>query len=159
MKEQLERQFAASTASTTSTSSVENKNIPAIERYGDSRQTATSHTLRQRLEMQWQVTDQALQNDECDVYQPASCGGQTCTTCHGQGHGACRFCQGTCTLRLRTIHDDGTVETANVACQICNATGRESCRACQGTGWVADWTSIGGVHVGGGGGSGGGLLP
>ena len=164
MKEQLERQFAASSSSSSSSTSATTAAaaaatmIPSVERYGDSSKTVTTTTLRHRLEMQWHVTEH-LHDDECDVYQPASCGGLACTTCQGRGHCACRFCQGARHLLLQTRHDDGTVETDTVACQICSASGQEACRSCQGTGWVADWTGIGGgVHVGGSGNSNG-LLP
>ena len=52
--------------------------------------------------MIWQQREEST---ECDIYEPITCGGQTCTTCSGTGHTTCRFCRGTKFLYLPITHD------------------------------------------------------
>lgn len=146
IQEQLERQFASSMSDPKDTivpgTSLAPNSIPASERHGDSTHTTTTTSLRQRLEMQWQL---ASHEEECDVYRPDTCGGQRCPTCHGQGTDTCRFCHGAGQLPMRAVHDDGTIDHIQLTCLVCNAAGHETCKSCQGTGWIADWTQNKGV--------------
>jgi hypothetical protein len=122
----------------------------------------------QRLEMIWQQREEST---ECDIYEPITCGGQTCTTCAGTGHTTCRFCRGTKFLYLPITHDvllspdhqnnrnddfeitqrppqqPPSKNSSYVSCSICHTTGTEICRTCQGSGWIAHWTQLG-VRVG-----------
>jgi hypothetical protein len=112
--------------------------------------TSTTSTVvdfgRRRLEMQWGLSAAA---DECDVYEPITCGGHACPSCAGQGSCPCRFCRGTGQLYLQLAATTTTSSRSPfVACSVCSAAGYEPCRPCQGSGWIADWTEIG-VRVGG----------
>jgi hypothetical protein len=181
LRVQLERQFQI--PSTTSTASEDNDRkttdtspkLPQLELEDITiaAQSSSSSMMSdfQRLEMIWQQREEST---ECDIYEPITCGGQTCTTCSGTGHTVCRFCRGTKFLYLPITSDvlltkdpDNNMRkddfevtqrplpkspaksknSSYVSCSICHTTGTEICRTCQGSGWIAHWTQLG-VRVG-----------
>lgn len=91
-------------------------------------------SMRQRLEMNWQLAEVA---EECDVNRPVTCGGSPCRVCRTSGRMACRFCHG------RMYNE----QLGNAHCTVCDACGTEVCSNCRGSGWVADWTAHG-THTG-----------
>jgi hypothetical protein len=123
------------------------ENIAPTETY------ATITEMRNRLEIQWQIM---IQDEECDVERPQTCGGRECASCHGTGSCPCRFCHGSGHIELRASSSSSSssssesqtnTQTFTVPCSICT-NGHETCKACQGSGWVAEWTDSG-VHAGG----------
>jgi hypothetical protein len=99
--------------------------------------------LRLRMEMQWQMTEAAV---ECDVYIPSTCGSDPCQDCNGQGFNECRFCRGTTVLWMRqpggaSEGNNNNDESSFTACKICQQ-GTERCRSCQGSGWVSGWAKL-----------------
>ena len=193
LRAQLERQFQmpSSISSSTTTNTVTNNEkesfetattSPPLEQEDitiasqSSSSSSTSNMMSdfQRLEMIWQQREEST---ECDIYTPVTCGGQTCTTCSGTGHTACRFCRGTKFLYLPITSDvvspdsnnnnhimrgddfeitqrpatpqppQSSKNTSYISCSICATTGTEICRTCQGSGWIAHWTQLG-VRVG-----------
>jgi hypothetical protein len=91
-------------------------------------------SMRQRLEMNWQLAEVA---EECDVFKPVTCGGSPCRVCRTSGRMACRFCHG------RMYNE----QLGHASCTICDERGTEVCSNCRGSGWVADWTAHG-THSG-----------
>jgi hypothetical protein len=100
--------------------------------------------LRLRMEMQWQMTEAAV---DCDVDNPSTCGSDPCQDCNGRGKIECRFCRGTTVLWMRQpggVRGDGdnNNDTSSFsACNICQK-GTEICRSCQGSGWVSGWAKL-----------------
>jgi hypothetical protein len=99
--------------------------------------------LRLRMEMQWQMTEAAV---ECDVYNPPTCGSDPCQDCNGQGFNECRFCRGTTVLWMRqppggSEGDNNKDKSSFTTCNICQQ-GTETCRSCQGSGWVSGWARL-----------------
>jgi hypothetical protein len=100
--------------------------------------------LRLRMEMQWQMTEAAV---DCDVDNPSTCGSDPCQDCNGRGRIECRFCRGTTVLWMRQpggVRGDGdnNNDTSSFsACNICQK-GTEICRSCQGSGWVSGWAKL-----------------
>lgn len=101
----------------------------------DTHGNVPSEQLRQRLEMQWRVASH-VQDDNCDVYQPHTCGGEPCQLCRGRGWNDCRFCHGTSVLWSRP-----SLATPPTSCKICHQ-GVETCASCKGSGWIASWTDL-----------------
>jgi hypothetical protein len=102
-------------------------------------------SLRQRLEMQWQMTEAA---EECDVYHPATCGSDPCSDCKGRGWNECRFCRGTTVLWMPQpgggsveVKNNSNAKSSFTTCTICQK-GTEKCRSCQGSGWVSGWAKL-----------------
>jgi hypothetical protein len=100
---------------------------------------------RLSLEMQWQMTADAV---ECDVYRPATCGSDPCEDCKGRGWNECRFCRGTTVLWMQQPggggggdNNDTDVKSTFTPCSICRQ-GTETCRSCKGTGWISDFTKL-----------------
>jgi hypothetical protein len=96
--------------------------------------TSSIASMRQRLEMNWQLAEVA---EECDVFKPVTCGGSPCRVCRTSGRMACRFCHG------RMYNE----QLGNAHCTVCDERGTEVCSNCRGSGWVADWTAHG-THSG-----------
>lgn len=97
--------------------------------FDDDDAAAATENLRNRLEMTWALDEV---KEECDVFQPVTCGGSPCRHCRTTGRMPCRFCHGKLyNERLQSI------------CPICDEHGNEVCECCRGSGWVADWTAWG----------------
>ena len=171
LRAQLERQFQMPSSTSPETIMEEAETTPMSSQSSSSSSNMMSDF--QRLEMIWQQREEST---ECDIYEPITCGGQTCATCSGTGHMTCRFCRGTKFLYLPMTHDvldpdddqsmsrsmddfeitqrppksqSPTVSknSSYVSCSICHTSGTEVCRTCKGSGWIAHWTQLG-VRVG-----------
>jgi hypothetical protein len=79
------------------------------ESNGDDLMNASADQLRTRFEMQWKMTEQT---EECDVYQPVSCGGNVCEACQGKGVCTCRFCRGTGFIYMKLPSSVSSVSTS-----------------------------------------------
>jgi len=103
---------------------------PSAEPEESARSAKDVKTMRQNLELHWQITSSS---SECDVEDIRSCS-DPCPTCHGTGRVECRFCGGTGFFTLGEVVIGG-----GKACPICNHDGEEECAQCRGSGWVANW--------------------
>ena len=88
-------------------------------------------TMRQNLELHWQITSSS---SECDLEADIRSCSDPCPTCHGTGRVECRFCGGTGFFTLGEM-----VMGGGKVCPICNHDGEEECVQCRGSGWVANW--------------------
>ena len=88
-------------------------------------------TMRQNLELHWQITSSS---SECDLEADIRSCSDPCPTCHGSGKVECRFCGGTGFFTLGEM-----VMGGGKVCPICNHDGEEECVQCRGSGWVANW--------------------
>ena len=88
-------------------------------------------TMRQNLELHWQITSSS---SECDLEADIRSCSDPCPTCHGTGKVECRFCGGTGFFTLGEM-----VMGGGKVCPICNHDGEEECVQCRGSGWVANW--------------------
>ena len=142
-----------SDSSSTSTTSSSSATTTSQSNTATASPTPSPEQQRRRLEMNW--TFQATA-DECDVYEPVTCGSNPCMTCRGAGQSSCRFCGGSRRIQLVSPHrlpaggatlesslSESSTTCTSVMCNVCSGSGQEVCRECAGTGWIADFAGMG----------------
>lgn len=107
--------------------------VPSVQQQEEAPATPTKDvkTMRQNLELHWQITSSS---SECDLESDIRSCSDPCPTCHGTGRVECRFCGGTGFFTLGEM-----VMGGGKVCPICNHDGEEECAQCRGSGWVANW--------------------